>query len=135
MFCTNGVLLRMLTQGDGLADVTHIIVDEVGAWWGFPPCMHGSPKQAVLKAPWALPGMLSWEVGTASELAIAAFLLTGPAARKSSATMSQVRCRFLCAAVQVSNPAKAAAGRPAKIWLHDGTGQRSTGLFPHPRAP
>jgi hypothetical protein len=28
MFCTNGVLLRMLTQGEGLADVTHIIVDE-----------------------------------------------------------------------------------------------------------
>ena len=29
MFCTNGVLLRMLTQGDGLQGVTHIIVDEV----------------------------------------------------------------------------------------------------------
>lgn len=29
MFCTNGVLLRMLTQGDGLDDVTHIVVDEI----------------------------------------------------------------------------------------------------------
>lgn len=29
MFCTNGVLLRMLTQGEGLQGVTHIIVDEV----------------------------------------------------------------------------------------------------------
>jgi len=29
MFCTNGVLLRMLTQGDGLEGVTHIVVDEV----------------------------------------------------------------------------------------------------------
>ena len=29
MFCTNGVLLRMLTHGEGLATVTHIIVDEI----------------------------------------------------------------------------------------------------------
>ena len=29
MFCTNGVLLRMLTSGDGLKDVTHIVVDEI----------------------------------------------------------------------------------------------------------
>ncbi len=29
MFCTNGVLLRMLTHGEGLAGVTHIIVDEI----------------------------------------------------------------------------------------------------------
>eukprot|EP00873_Tetraselmis_striata_P025125 jgi/Tetstr1/445389/TSEL_033175.t1 len=29
MFCTNGVLLRMLTQGDNLEGVTHIIVDEI----------------------------------------------------------------------------------------------------------
>lgn len=29
MFCTNGVLLRMLTQGDGLQGITHIVVDEV----------------------------------------------------------------------------------------------------------
>jgi hypothetical protein len=29
MFCTNGVLLRMLTQGDGLSEVTHVIVDEI----------------------------------------------------------------------------------------------------------
>lgn len=29
MFCTNGVLLRMLTQGDGLDKVTHIVVDEI----------------------------------------------------------------------------------------------------------
>mmetsp|Transcript_19169 Transcript_19169/g.45715 ORF Transcript_19169/g.45715 Transcript_19169/m.45715 type:complete len:1156 (-) Transcript_19169:153-3620(-) len=29
LFCTNGVLLRMLTQGDGLEGITHIIVDEV----------------------------------------------------------------------------------------------------------
>jgi ATP-dependent RNA helicase DHX36 len=29
MFCTNGVLLRMLTQGDALEGVTHIVVDEV----------------------------------------------------------------------------------------------------------
>lgn len=29
MFCTNGVLLRMLTQGEGLQGVTHIVVDEV----------------------------------------------------------------------------------------------------------
>ena len=24
MFCTNGVLLRMLTHGDGLSDITHV---------------------------------------------------------------------------------------------------------------
>ena len=24
MFCTNGVLLRMLTHGDGLGDITHV---------------------------------------------------------------------------------------------------------------
>ena len=24
MFCTNGVLLRMLTRGDGLSDITHV---------------------------------------------------------------------------------------------------------------
>lgn len=29
MFCTNGVLLRMLTSGQGLKDVTHIVVDEI----------------------------------------------------------------------------------------------------------
>ena len=29
MFCTNGVLLRMLTSGDGLEGVTHIVVDEI----------------------------------------------------------------------------------------------------------
>lgn len=29
MFCTNGVLLRMLTQEEGLQGVTHVIVDEV----------------------------------------------------------------------------------------------------------
>ncbi|BDA50474.1 3'-5' RNA helicase YTHDC2 [Coccomyxa sp. Obi] len=29
MFCTNGVLLRMLTQGEGLNDITHVIVDEI----------------------------------------------------------------------------------------------------------
>lgn len=29
MFCTNGVLLRMLTQGEGLDDITHVIVDEI----------------------------------------------------------------------------------------------------------
>ncbi|CAG9460433.1 unnamed protein product [Pedinophyceae sp. YPF-701] len=29
MFCTNGVVLRMVTQGDGLAGVTHIVVDEI----------------------------------------------------------------------------------------------------------
>jgi len=28
MFCTNGVLLRMLTQGEGLEGVTHVVVDE-----------------------------------------------------------------------------------------------------------
>lgn len=31
MFCTNGVLLRLMTQGEGLEDVTHIVVDEVGS--------------------------------------------------------------------------------------------------------
>ncbi len=29
MFCTNGVLLRMLTHGEGLNDITHVIVDEI----------------------------------------------------------------------------------------------------------
>lgn len=29
MFCTNGVLLRALTQGEGLDSITHVIVDEV----------------------------------------------------------------------------------------------------------
>ena len=29
MFCTNGVLLRMLTQGEGLDGVTHIVADEI----------------------------------------------------------------------------------------------------------
>ncbi|KAK9807916.1 hypothetical protein WJX73_001801 [Symbiochloris irregularis] len=29
MFCTNGVLLRALTHGEGLGGITHIIVDEV----------------------------------------------------------------------------------------------------------
>lgn len=29
MFCTNGVLLRMLTQGDELDHVSHIVMDEV----------------------------------------------------------------------------------------------------------
>ncbi|CAL5229490.1 g12825 [Coccomyxa viridis] len=29
MFCTNGVLLRMLTHGDGLSDITHVVVDEI----------------------------------------------------------------------------------------------------------
>ena len=29
MFCTNGVLLRMLTSGEGLEGVTHIVVDEI----------------------------------------------------------------------------------------------------------
>lgn len=29
MFCTNGVLLRVLTSGDGLEGVTHIVVDEI----------------------------------------------------------------------------------------------------------
>ena len=29
MFCTNGVLLRMLTSREGLQDVTHIVVDEI----------------------------------------------------------------------------------------------------------
>lgn len=29
MFCTNGVLLRMLTHGDELGEVSHIIVDEI----------------------------------------------------------------------------------------------------------
>lgn len=29
MFCTNGVLLRMLTGRHGLQDVTHIVVDEI----------------------------------------------------------------------------------------------------------
>ena len=29
MFCTNGSLLRMLTQGDQLQGVTHVVVDEV----------------------------------------------------------------------------------------------------------
>ncbi len=29
MFCTNGVLLRMLTGGSDLRDVTHVIVDEI----------------------------------------------------------------------------------------------------------
>jgi hypothetical protein len=26
MFCTNGVLLRMLTHGDGLSDITHVSI-------------------------------------------------------------------------------------------------------------
>lgn len=29
MFCTNGVLLRTLTHGEGLNDITHVIVDEI----------------------------------------------------------------------------------------------------------
>ena len=29
MFCTNGVLLRMLTHGRGLGGLTHILVDEI----------------------------------------------------------------------------------------------------------
>lgn len=29
LFCTTGVVLRRLSVGDGLADVTHVIVDEV----------------------------------------------------------------------------------------------------------
>lgn len=29
MFCTNGVLLRALTRGEGVAGVTHVVVDEV----------------------------------------------------------------------------------------------------------
>ncbi|KAK9814740.1 hypothetical protein WJX72_010718 [[Myrmecia] bisecta] len=29
IFCTNGVLLRKLTQGEGVQDVTHIVVDEI----------------------------------------------------------------------------------------------------------
>lgn len=29
MFCTNGVLLRALTHGEGLEGITHVIVDEV----------------------------------------------------------------------------------------------------------
>ena len=42
MFCTNGVLLRMLTQGEGLDDVTHIVVDEVKV--SLYACMHQSAK-------------------------------------------------------------------------------------------
>lgn len=29
LFCTTGVVLRRLGVGDGLADVTHVVVDEV----------------------------------------------------------------------------------------------------------
>ena len=29
MFCTNGILLRMLTQPQGLDRVTHLVMDEV----------------------------------------------------------------------------------------------------------
>lgn len=29
MFCTNGVLLRMVTGGSDLRDLTHILVDEI----------------------------------------------------------------------------------------------------------
>ena len=29
MFCTNGVLLRALTHGEGVGGVTHVVVDEV----------------------------------------------------------------------------------------------------------
>jgi ATP-dependent RNA helicase DHX57 len=30
LFCTTGVVLRRLSMGDALTDVTHVIVDEVG---------------------------------------------------------------------------------------------------------
>ena len=30
LFCTTGVLLRRLSTGDDLSNVTHVIVDEVG---------------------------------------------------------------------------------------------------------
>jgi ATP-dependent RNA helicase DHX57 len=30
LFCTTGVVLRRLSMGDALSDVTHVIVDEVG---------------------------------------------------------------------------------------------------------
>lgn len=29
VFCTNGVLLRQLTTGQGMEEVTHIVVDEI----------------------------------------------------------------------------------------------------------
>jgi ATP-dependent RNA helicase DHX57 len=30
LFCTTGVLLRRLSTGDDLSNVTHVIIDEVG---------------------------------------------------------------------------------------------------------
>ena len=32
MFCTNGVLLRMLTRGDGLSDITHVRLRPQISW-------------------------------------------------------------------------------------------------------
>ena len=32
MFCTNGVLLRMLTRGDGLSDITHVRLRSECPW-------------------------------------------------------------------------------------------------------
>ena len=32
LFCTTGVILRRLGTGDGLRDVTHIVVDEVSTY-------------------------------------------------------------------------------------------------------
>ena len=31
LFCTTGVVLRRLATGDGLEDVTHVVVDEVSS--------------------------------------------------------------------------------------------------------
>jgi ATP-dependent RNA helicase DHX57 len=35
LFCTTGVVLRRLSNGDDLSSVTHVIVDEVGKHAGF----------------------------------------------------------------------------------------------------
>lgn len=37
LFCTTGVLLRRLSTGDELSNVTHVIVDEVGGLIETPP--------------------------------------------------------------------------------------------------
>jgi ATP-dependent RNA helicase DHX57 len=37
LFCTTGVLLRRLSTGDDLNNVTHVIVDEVGKRIETPP--------------------------------------------------------------------------------------------------
>ena len=74
MFCTNGVLLRMLTQGDGLADVTHIIVDEVGPLLVSPMLTKTGPAQNISGFVLVPVGQMPW----ISELALAA-LLTCPA--------------------------------------------------------